>query len=219
MYGSLENFPLRQINFVKTRTTVLKAVIHLLKEKRFEEITVDEICQTTQISRGTFFNYFPSKEYIFYYYLRIFTIKITQRIKHWDEEISFRKQLEQLYIWFDEESQYPEFTSAYIKYLLDDGPMKDDVKLTAAEFVYFFTDINDEKAYAYYNNLTILDIIKDLIDNANEKEKFPQKLDPTIAPYILLSMLLSPFIIYKMSNNQLSALEVFNIILDDTLES
>ena len=81
MYESLENFPLRKINFVKTRTTILKAVSHLLKEKDFSSITVDEICQRAQISRGTFFNYFSTKEHVFHYFLKIFTIRISLRIK------------------------------------------------------------------------------------------------------------------------------------------
>lgn len=218
MYGSLENFPLRQVNFVKTRTSVLKAVTRLLKKKTIDEITVDEICKITKISRGTFFNYFPHKDYVFYYYLKIFTIKIAQRIKLWEPDISFRDQLTQIYIWFSEESQYPGFVSAFIKYLLDEGEFKNDVKLTVAEFVYFFNGIEGEKEYVYYNGLTIEDIIQDLCSQAKANGEIPLDIDASKLGKVFLAFLLVPFIADKTSKTEVLQEELFNIILDIALD-
>ena len=97
MYQSLENFSLRKINYVKTRTTILKTTANLLKQKEFADITVDEICQKAQISRGTFFNYFSTKEHIFHYFIRIFTIKIALRMQKWDKDMSFEEKLDTIY--------------------------------------------------------------------------------------------------------------------------
>ena len=216
MYGSLEDFPLRQIKFVKTRTSVLKATTNLLKEKDFEQITIDEICQKSQISRGTFFNYFPQKNFIFYYYMRIFTIKIAKRMENWDKNISFREKLECISIWFDEESQYPNFISSYIHYLLDNEETN-DMKLTAAEFVYFFTGIEDEKAYIYYNNLSIEGIIRELCKQAKEKGELSQSIDDDKVAKMFLSFLLGPFITHKILETHTEPRELFGIILDKFL--
>lgn len=217
MYGSLDDFPLRQRKFVKTRNSVLKATTHLLKEKSFDEITVDEICHKSQISRGTFFNYFLQKNHIFHYYVRIFTIKIMLRIQHWDNHMTLKDQLKQLYIWFNEESQYPNFVNAYINYLLEDGSRNNMIRLTEAEFVYFFTGLEDKDAYEYYNNLTIEDIIKDLYMASQEKGQAPQDSDPNHMAKVFLSFLISPFITYKALETDTDPNILFDIILDGFL--
>ena len=216
MYGSLESFPLRQIKFVKTRNSVLKATTHLLKEKSFDDITVDEICQRSQISRGTFFNYFPQKSHIFYYYIRIFTIKIMQRIRNWDESMSFREQMEDLHTWFDEESQYPDFVQSYIYYLLEDGS-NNNIKLTEAEFVYFFTGIEGEDEYQYYNNVTIIGVIKDLCIKAKAKGELPSNIDNDKIAKVFLAFLVGPFITHKGLEDNVKPRELFDMILDGFL--
>ncbi|ONI42023.1 TetR family transcriptional regulator [Candidatus Epulonipiscium fishelsonii] len=168
MYESLENFPLRKINFVKTRTTILKAVSNLLKEKNFSDITVDEICQRAQISRGTFFNYFSTKEYVFHYYLRIFTVRIALRIEQWDKSLSFEQKIKEMYEWLNEETQYSKFVDNYITFLLNVGEEKNEMKLTDAEFVYFFNDIN-EGEYSHYNSLTLQTLFENIVEEAKSK--------------------------------------------------
>jgi len=213
MYGSLEDFPLRQIKFVRTRTSVLKVTTNLLKERGFNEITVDEICQKSQISRGTFFNYFPQKDFIFYYYLRIFTIKIVKRIENWDENISFREKLESIYKWFDEESQYPNFIKSYIHCLLE-SKKDNDMKLTEAEFVYFFTGIDSEEAYLYYNNLTIGGIIRDLCKQAKVKGEISKEIEDDKMAKVFLALLVAPFITHSVLETDTKPEELLEIILD-----
>lgn len=219
MYGSLEDFPLRQMKFVKTRNSVLKATTHLLKEKRFDEITVDEICLRSQISRGTFFNYFSQKSYIFYYYMRIFTIKIMQRMQHWDESMTFKEQMDYIYTWFDEESQFPNFVSSYIYYLLEEGSSNNNIKLTEAEFVYFFNGIETEEDYEYYNSLTVEGIIKDLCIKAKAKGEVSISIEDDQIAKVFLTFLVGPFITNKGLKPYAEPKELFNVILDGFLRN
>jgi len=168
MYQSLENFSLRKINFVKTRTTILKAVTNLLKQEEFNSITVDDICQKAQISRGTFFNYFPAKDHIFHYYLRIFTVKVALRIKLWDHDMSFETKLKDIYTWFSEEKQYSKFLDSYINVILNVGEEFNEMKLIDAEFIYFFNGI-EEEAYPYYNELTMSKLFEQICIDAKAK--------------------------------------------------
>lgn len=217
MYGSLEGFPLRQVKFVRTRNTVLKTTINLLEGKEFDKITVDEICKQSQISRGTFFNYFPQKSHIFHYYVRIFTIKIMQRIRNWDNDMTFKEQMMQIYTWFDEESQYPNFVKAYIYYLLEDGSDNNNIKLTEAEFVYFFSGIESMEDFRYYNNLTIIGIIKDLCSKAKDKGEISFDIDDDKIAKILLAILLGPFIVHKSLDGKANPGELFQVMLDGIL--
>ena len=68
MSKSKSSLSLRDLNFAKTRYSILQAFLKIVKVKEYENITIDEICNTAEISRGTFFNYFPSKEHIYTYY-------------------------------------------------------------------------------------------------------------------------------------------------------
>lgn len=168
MYQSLENFSLRKINYVKTRTTILKTTACLLKQKEFSDITVDEICQKAQISRGTFFNYFSTKEHIFHYFIRIFTIKIALRMEKWSEDMSFEEKLQTIYDWFIEERQYTNLIGSYINFILTVGEQANEMKLIDAEFVYFFGNIKEDK-YAYYNELTLSKLFAEVCEKGKEQ--------------------------------------------------
>ena len=48
----------------QTREKILTAAITLFREKGFEEATVQEITKEAKVAKGTFFNYFPTKESI-----------------------------------------------------------------------------------------------------------------------------------------------------------
>lgn len=215
MYESLDDFPLRQIKFVRTRDAVLKATMALLKEKEFDEVTVDEICQKSHISRGTFFNYFPQKSHIFYYYIRIFTIKIMRRIDHWEKDMTFREQIDCIYKWLNEESKYPDFINAYIYYLLEDGSNNNHMKLTKAEFVYFFTGIEDN--LEYYNNLSIADIMKSLCIEAKKRGELAQDVDDDEMAKVLMAFLLGPFITHQVLGSDTNPKALLDVILDGFL--
>lgn len=217
MYGSLEKFPLRQVKFVRTRNSVLKSTMELLEDKELDDISVDEICQKSHISRGTFFNYFPQKSYIFYYYIRIFTIKLMIRIENWDEDMPFKEQMQCIYKWFNEDNKYPNFSKLYIYYLLDEGPKNNDMKLSEAEFIYFFSGIEDEEEFKYYNNLSMIDIFKDLCAKAKLKGEIPGDIDQGDMARIFLGFLLLPTVMESLLDAGDNPKELFDIIMGGKL--
>ncbi len=198
MYQSLENFSLRKINFVKTRTTILKAVLTLLKEKDFSDITIDEICQKAQISRGTFFNYFSTKEHVFHYYLRIFTIKIALRIKNWDKGQSFQEKIKEIYKWFSEETQYSKFINNFFNFLVTVGEENNEMKLTDAEFVYFYNGI-DESEYSYYNSLTFKKLFGEICEEAKMSKDVSLNFSSDELASILLGSLVGSYLVSYLS--------------------
>ncbi|MFV0436377.1 MAG: TetR/AcrR family transcriptional regulator [Desulfopila sp.] len=52
---------LRERKKAQTQFAILDAVIALLAQKSLDKVTVEEICAAVQISKGTFFQYFPQK--------------------------------------------------------------------------------------------------------------------------------------------------------------
>ncbi|GEC91519.1 TetR/AcrR family transcriptional regulator [Brevibacillus brevis] len=52
----------RQVQALQTKRKIYDVLCGLMKEKNFENITIEEICRTSGISVGTFYHYFSSKE-------------------------------------------------------------------------------------------------------------------------------------------------------------
>lgn len=52
----------RERKKLETRQALLEAAATLFHEKGFDETTVEEITEQADVAKGTFFNYFPSKE-------------------------------------------------------------------------------------------------------------------------------------------------------------
>ncbi|MBN1691305.1 MAG: TetR/AcrR family transcriptional regulator [Dehalococcoidia bacterium] len=67
-----EKISLRQKHAIATRQAISQAGASLLSKKGYYNVTVDEICEKAQVSRGTFYKYFKSKdEIIWYEYLKL----------------------------------------------------------------------------------------------------------------------------------------------------
>lgn len=210
MYQSLENFSLRKINYVKTRTTILKTTANLLKQKDFSDITVDEICQKAQISRGTFFNYFSTKEHIFHYFIRIFTIKIALRMEKWPEGMSFEEKINVIYDWFVEEKQYTNLIGSYIDFILSVGEEANEMKLIDAEFVYFFGNINEDQ-YAYYNELTLRKLFATICEEAKNQGEINLPFNADELSCLVVGVIVAAYLSDHM-NKESKHLSTFNKI-------
>src|SRR5215470_9537722 len=69
--------PLREKKFARVRLAILSAVLRLMQERSLAAISVREICDVAQVAPATFFNYFPSKEDVLVYYMRLWSIPVT----------------------------------------------------------------------------------------------------------------------------------------------
>src|SRR6478736_2223251 len=66
---------LRKEKAARLKLNVLDSTMKLIGKKSFDDLYVDEICQKVKISKVTLFKYFPQKEDILLYYLRIWCLK------------------------------------------------------------------------------------------------------------------------------------------------
>src|ERR1700704_671713 len=54
----------RQRRSAETRDRLFRAALRLFAEKGFAKTTVEDITNAADVGKGTFFNYFPSKDHI-----------------------------------------------------------------------------------------------------------------------------------------------------------
>ena len=60
----------KDLRFVRTNQMLCTAFIELLSKKKFEDITVNELCEKALIRRATFYTHFLDKYYFFAYFVR-----------------------------------------------------------------------------------------------------------------------------------------------------
>jgi|SRR5690348_13634710 len=56
--------PRRERRSAETRERLFRAALHQFAQKGFAETTVEDITEAADLGKGTFFNYFPSKDHI-----------------------------------------------------------------------------------------------------------------------------------------------------------
>ena len=62
--ASLNNRGRRERRTAETRERLFRAALDLFAKKGFAETTVEDITEAADVGKGTFFNYFPSKDHI-----------------------------------------------------------------------------------------------------------------------------------------------------------
>jgi AcrR family transcriptional regulator len=68
---------LREMKKARSKIAILTACLHLIGEKSFKDVSVEEICQIAEVSKVTFFKFFPQKEDLLVYFMRLW---LDQRI-------------------------------------------------------------------------------------------------------------------------------------------
>lgn len=72
----------REKKSAKIKLNILHASTQLLGKRSFTELYVDEICERVGISKVTFFKYFPQKDDILLYYLRVWCLDRAVELYH-----------------------------------------------------------------------------------------------------------------------------------------
>lgn len=66
-----ENMSLREKKKAKTKMALLQASLDLIGEGSFRSVLVEEICRRAELSKVTFFKFFPQKEDLLIYFMSI----------------------------------------------------------------------------------------------------------------------------------------------------
>jgi AcrR family transcriptional regulator len=72
---------LRERKKERTRLAIAEAARRLFMERGFDAVTVAEVARTAEVSEGTVFNYFPTKEDLFYSGMESFEAQLVEAIR------------------------------------------------------------------------------------------------------------------------------------------
>jgi AcrR family transcriptional regulator len=71
---------LRELKKEQTRQLIADTAFRLFADRGFEKVSVAEIAREAQVAEATVFNYFPSKEDLFYSRLEAFGARLTEEV-------------------------------------------------------------------------------------------------------------------------------------------
>ena len=72
---------LRERKKQQTRRLIAEVAHHLFVERGFDAVTVAEVARAADVSEGTVFNYFPTKEELFYGQMETFEAKLVGAVR------------------------------------------------------------------------------------------------------------------------------------------
>jgi AcrR family transcriptional regulator len=81
MIGSDGHVGLRERKKQRARELIAETAQRLFREHGFDAVTVDEVAREAEVSRMTVFNYFPTKEDLFYVGLELYEERLLEAIR------------------------------------------------------------------------------------------------------------------------------------------
>jgi AcrR family transcriptional regulator len=72
---------LRERKKERTRLAIAEAAQRLFRERGFDAVTVAEVAREADVSEGTVFNYFPTKEDLFYGQMEVFEASLVEAVR------------------------------------------------------------------------------------------------------------------------------------------
>jgi len=72
---------LREKKHARTKIALMSAFIGRLRNSRFADIAIKDVCKSAEISEGTFFNYFPEKIDVITYYVNLMIMKLIRKAR------------------------------------------------------------------------------------------------------------------------------------------
>lgn len=120
----------RQRKAAETRLALFRAATKLFIQRGFNNVTVEDITEAADVGKGTFFNYFPTKEHVLGVIAEIQLAKIAEAIRSSDtDEISVRAMLRQLALHLAEEpGRSPELARTIISSFLVSDVVRDSLR-------------------------------------------------------------------------------------------
>ena len=178
---TIKDIPLQQRKQARTRLALLDAAIEMMRKKTLADITVEEICQKAEVSRGTFFRYFPRKTDLLYYHVRLWSIESVWHARQLAGEKSGLAIIEAYFEWsVNIITKHPRLFSeiialrAYEPLEIAKRMQNDNLKITQAERFLRFPGM---KGIDSILDGTFYIIFQESIEEAIAKREIPENVD------------------------------------------
>ncbi|HQP10437.1 MAG TPA: TetR/AcrR family transcriptional regulator [Candidatus Omnitrophota bacterium] len=181
-----KKYSLREKKYAKTKIALTNAFIERLKKTRFNDISIKEICESTEVSEATFYNYFPQKIDVVSYFKQIIGLKISCEIRKNAKRLNPQKLIEFTFDCIAKEMEQPYLFYEMISLFTAEKKKPKEMELTSAEKFY---------AYPAYEGVTDIpaepleEIFLSLVKEAKKKGEFKKEIKPEDVSLTLLAIM------------------------------
>jgi AcrR family transcriptional regulator len=161
----------------------------MFKEKGFENTTIDEITKEAGIAKGTFFNYFPTKESLFSYF------------REQKEEFIVSIMQEQMLLDIPSREKIRKFLVLVAEYYEKD---KELLRLLAFEHKKLVMSSDQKPSSGKQKHERFINMITDLIDEGILKSEIRSGIDSKIAAETIYAVYFHSLMVWLHSDNNYS---------------
>lgn len=140
--NNIHDVSLRERKFAQTKVSLAWAFRERLREKRLQDISVKEVCDTLPISEVTFYKYFPEKTDVLVYLLQLWHYKAVWRLRRWERE---KTNLEVIEAWFkfgeEQLEAYPAATGEIMSFIMKEKGRLKFSEISVAELLFAYPDL------------------------------------------------------------------------------
>jgi AcrR family transcriptional regulator len=192
---------LREKKFARTKVALMWEFIHRIEDSRFDEISIREVCEKVEVSEGTFFNYFPQKIDVVYYFMQLHSTRVIfQTIKQSKsgKNLGFIEKIFQNMLKdFDNPNVVYEIIAALVGHKQDPK----EIEISDLELKYAFPACEGiEKVKV--PSVLLENIFKDCIVKAVENNELPSKTDVQEVVIALKALMVGIPLALKIKNFQ-----------------
>jgi len=125
----------RQRRATETRIRLFRVALALIAERGIQKVTVEEITAAADVGKGTFFNYFPTKEHVLGVMAEIQFSKVNEAASRaLDGDTPIREVLHELVLRLAEEpGRNPRLARAFLSSFLACAEVRETIKSTMLE--------------------------------------------------------------------------------------
>lgn len=167
----------------KKKLSLYNAISDCLRKKSYDELSVNEIVEETDISRGSFYNYFNNKN-------DAILSMVEYKIKHHMD----------LLLTAIKESNYKLFDGVRKYYYDIESVLYDEINLSVMKNVKFYVELCFESVKTDKFRKYIADVAKWLVDNTYEGKKYLSSLKNMISVFEMTIVLVLDTVFAKVNN-------------------
>ncbi len=178
---------LRQKKIAKTKHSLAMAFVKKLKTEKFHSISIKDICEETDVSEASFFNYFPQKIDVLAYLLKAKIFKTYWTIRNLQKKLTLTECIEKTFELLTEEIKYPYIFSEIFSLI---GPHKAQTAsfaVTPDELQYIYPDCADA---ANSRMITMRGFFEELVAHAAAKKQIPEAVCQKTLVQFLMTILI-----------------------------
>ncbi len=169
-----ERVSLREEKFAMTRLALLDAMLKHVQRTPFAAIKVRDLCRDVKISEATFFNYFPRKTDLLYYFIQLWSIELNYRVARAPAKTEFEK----IVFIFDETAnrakRNPRILSEIIAFQSVTYEKPEIPRISIAERLQAYPDFEEIENIS---DRGLDSLIPPLLDEAVRKRELPSSAD------------------------------------------